>query len=172
MHPINCISDRRNFIKKIILTGAGLLIGKKKVHAHVPIKKHTEEKRCTIYRAVNGTAQTNLAKVIELMGGIERLFGSDDIIIIKPNLQWWNQGAPNLAALKIFIELIMERQGEFKGEVIVAENCHRGPEPWKSDSSGWAHSFDRNSDVPDIQNMNQLGRLLKKKYGDRFSISH
>ena len=170
MHPINCTSERRNFLKKIILAGAGLLIGNKKVHAHVPIKKHTEETRCTVYRAVNGTAQNNLAKVIELMGGIEKLFGSDDIIIIKPNLQWWNQGAPNLAALKTFIELIMERQGGFKGEVIIAENCHRGQDPWNR--AGWAHPFEWNSDIPNIHNMNELSRLLKKKYGDRFSISH
>lgn len=50
-----------------------------------------------IYRAVNGTPEQNLKKVIELMGGIERIIGSDDVVLIKPNVQWWNQGAPNLA---------------------------------------------------------------------------
>jgi uncharacterized protein (DUF362 family) len=30
----------------------------------------------------------NLAKVIEMMGGIENLIGPDDVVVIKPNLQW------------------------------------------------------------------------------------
>ena len=40
-----------------------------------------------IYRAVNGTPEQNLKKVIELMGGIERIIGSDDVVLIKPNVQ-------------------------------------------------------------------------------------
>ena len=126
--------------------------------------KYTKEERCTLYRAVNGTPEMNLVKVIDLMGGIENIIGLEDTVVIKPNLQWWNQGAPNLAALKTFIELIMERPGGFKGEVIVAENCHRGPDPWESSISGWAHHFTTNSDIPNVNNMNELSRLLKKKY--------
>ena len=66
-----------------------------------PIPNSTKEKYCTVYRAVSGTPDKNIEKVIDLMGGVEKIIGSDDVVIIKPNLQWWNQGAPNLAALKI-----------------------------------------------------------------------
>jgi hypothetical protein len=125
-----------------------------------------------IYRAVNGTPEQNLKKVIELMGGIERIFGSDDVVLIKPNVQWWNQGAPNLASLKVFVELLMERPGGFKGEVIIAENCHRGSTPWNSIESGWTCGFERNSDLANATNFNELSRILKDKYKERFSICH
>ena len=37
---------------------------------------------------MNGTPAENLAKVIELVGGIEKIVGSDDVVLIKPNVQW------------------------------------------------------------------------------------
>jgi hypothetical protein len=124
-----------------------------------------------VFRAINGGPQGNLIKVIELLGGIERLVGQEDIVIIKPNGQWWNQGAPNLLALNTLINLIMNRPG-FGGEVFLAENCHRGPQPWTSLSSAWAHDFERNSDIEGIKNLNDLCGRLKIKYGDRFSVCH
>jgi len=151
---------------------AGFFAFNPEVLANKPFRKYIQEARCTIYRAVNGKPDMNLAKVIELMGGIEGVIGSEDIVVIKPNVQWWNQGAPNLAALKSFIKLIMERSGGFNGEVVVAENCHRGPTPWESSSSGWANPFQWNSDIPQVHNMNDLTLVLKKSYGDRFSVCH
>jgi hypothetical protein len=106
------------------------------------------------------------------MGGVEKIIGPDDVVVIKPNAQWWNQGTPNLAALKAFVDLVMERTGGFKGEVVVAENCHRGLSPWKSLSSAWAPLFERNSDLAGISNLNDLTESLKQRYGDRFSVCH
>jgi hypothetical protein len=129
--------------------------------------------KSTVYRAVNGRPSENLSKVIDLMGGIERIIGTDDIVIIKPNVQWWNQGVPNLSALKVFVDLIMNgHNGGFNGEVVVAENCHRGACPEEALHSGWAPIFSRNSDLDQINNYNDLGKHLKKKYGDKFSICH
>ena len=136
------------------------------------VGRTTKDGASTVYRAVNGTPEQNLRKVIELMGGIERIFGSDDIVLIKPNVQWWNQGAPNLATLKTFVNLIMERPGGFQGEVVLAENCHRGASPWTSIGSGWAHDFERNSDLANATNFNELSRILKDKYRERFSTCH
>jgi hypothetical protein len=42
-------------------------------------------------------------------------------VVIKPNVQWWNQGAPNLLALKTFVDMIMDRPGGFSGEVIILQ---------------------------------------------------
>ncbi len=126
----------------------------------------------TIYRAVNGSPEKNLSKVVEMMGGIEKFIESDAVVLIKPNVQWWNQGAPNLCALKALVDVIMNRPGGFKGEVVVAENCHRGSTPWTSLHSGWAQAFERNSDVPNVSNMNELSALLKGEYGSRFSVVH
>ncbi|MGD9972502.1 MAG: hypothetical protein AB7S77_05530 [Desulfatirhabdiaceae bacterium] len=108
--------------------------------------------------------------LIEMMGGIESIVSPDDIVLIKPNVQWWNQGAPNLCALKTFIDLIMNRPGGFQGEVIIGENCHRGLQPWLSE--GWAKVFERNADIDSIHHMNDLTGHLKKRYGERFSVVH
>ena len=93
-------------------------------------RKITIDSQSTIYRSLNGTPSENLAKVIELMGGIDKIIGEDDVVVIKPNVQWWNQGATNLSALKTFVDLIMNRPSGFYGEVVIAENCHSGNEPW------------------------------------------
>ena len=104
------------------------------------------------------------------MGGVEKVIGSDDVVVIKPNVQWWNQGPPNLAALKAFVDLIMGRPGGFKGEVVLAENCHCGAAPWQR--GGWARAFERNSDLPQLRHMNDLADHLRKKYGTQFSVCH
>ncbi len=127
---------------------------------------------CTIYRTVNGSPDENIKKIVEMMGGIEKLIEPDAVVLIKPNVQWWNQGAPNLAALRALVDLIINRIGGFTGEVVVVENCHRGAMPWKSLHSGWVPSFERNSDVPDVRNMSELCAHLKGRYGARFSTVH
>jgi hypothetical protein len=139
-----------------------------KPHMH----KYTENATETLYRALNGTPAMNLTKVVDLMGGIGKVIGGDDIVLIKPNVMWWNQGAPNLAALETFVSLIFERKGDFQGEVVIAENCHRGHSPWAHRSSGWVHDFERNSDLTNISNLNELSRILKEKYKERFSTCH
>ncbi len=134
------------------------------------LKKTSDNPAVTVYRAVNGDSATNLKKVIELMGGVENLIGANDVVVIKPNVQWWNQGAPNLAALSKLVEMVMNRPGGFSGEVVLAENCHRGKTPWNS--AGWTNSFERNSGLSKIRNFNALCRHLKEKYGDRFTTCH
>ena len=137
------------------------------------IKKTTsQESRCELFRVVNGNPSQNMKKLIELMGGINTLIGQDDIVIIKPNVQWWNQGAPNLAAVKRFVELIFDYPTGFKGEVIIAENCHRGANPWKSSRSGWLPEFQRNANLDGISNFTELTQYLKNEFGDQFSVSH
>jgi hypothetical protein len=126
----------------------------------------------TVYRALNGSPAENLEKVIELTGGVEQLIGTEDVVVIKPNVQWWNQGAPNLSAVKKLIDLIMSHPKGFCGEVVLAENCHRGSTPWNSVDSGWGREFVRNSDLAAVSCFNDLGRVLKREYGDAFSVCH
>ncbi len=134
--------------------------------------KVTEEAHATLYRVLGGKPKDNMLKAMDLIGCVEGVVGEDDVVVIKPNVQWWNQGAPNLSALKAFVDLIMSRPGGFKGEVVMAENCHRGPKPWAIEDSGWVPVFERNSDLPGIANLNDLSKSLKKEYGDRFTTSH
>ncbi len=134
--------------------------------------KITNSSQSIIYRALNGTPSENITKVIELMGGIEKIIGGNDVVVIKPNVQWWNHGATNLSALKTLVDLIMNRPSGFYGEVVIAENCHRGREPWTVDESGWIKIYERNSDIEGINNFNNLVNHLKKTYGDRYSTIH
>ena len=92
--------------------------------------------KCRIYRAINGTPSENMSKVMDLMGGIEQFIGAEDIVLIKPNVQWWNQGASNIAALNTLVQLIMQHPDGFKGEVAILENCHRNASPWAAANTG------------------------------------
>lgn len=134
--------------------------------------KITTKADVEVFRVLNGHPSENLKKLLELAGGIQELVGTDDIVVIKPNVQWWNQGAPNLAMMTALVESIMGRRGGFTGEVVLAENCHRGLKPWESNYSGWRRSFERNADFPGVQSYNELVDYLKKRYGTRFSACH
>lgn len=134
--------------------------------------KVTNRTKCTLYRAVNSTPDNNLGKVIELMGGIKKIIREDDIVVIKPSLQRWNHGGSNLSAVKAFVDLIMNYPGGFRGEVVIAENCHRGLTPWNAINSGWTHRFEWNSDIENLDNMNGLSSYLKNCYGEQFSTCH
>ncbi|MBN1295091.1 MAG: DUF362 domain-containing protein [Candidatus Latescibacteria bacterium] len=113
-----------------------------------------------------------MKKVIEMLGGIQRLIDKKDVVIIKPNLQWWNQGAPNIAGIGTLIDLIMNHPEGFTGEVVLIENVHRGARPWESENAGWKHEFIRNSDISGIDNYNAFCEMLKNKYDQRFSYRY
>lgn len=168
---MNLMKSRREFLKKSVLVLMAQCFGRKALARSVTVPG-TGKVEGTVYRALNGGPADNLRKVIDLIGGCDVIVGENDVVVIKPNVQWWNQGAPNLVALKTFVDLIMDRPGGFKGEVVVAENCHRGPAPWDSIDSGWAQPFARNSDLKNINNFIDLCDHLKKRYGSRFSVSH
>ena len=82
-----------------------------------------EHAKSTIYVCKNGTPEQNVAKLIEMMGGIEKVVGQNDIVIIKPNAQWKNHGMTNTNTIKGLIDVILKIHN-FSGEVIIAENHH------------------------------------------------
>jgi hypothetical protein len=167
---------RRRFVMSLPVLGAAAIVScrkRKDGPRRQGVGRETAgipETAATVYRAVNGSPGDNLEKVLALMGGAEALFGDEDVVILKPNLQWYNQGAPNIAAMDRLVTLIMERRGGFRGEVVLAENIHRGAKPWER--AGWAVPFVRNADLPGVRNYNELAGGLKKRYGDRFSVCH
>lgn len=63
----------------------------------------------------------NVHTIIEMLGGISSVIGKDDIVVLKPNAQWWNQGTTNTDAMQAFIQAVLNISG-FRGEVIIAEN--------------------------------------------------
>lgn len=132
-----------------------------------PVTQLTNQSISHIYIAKNGTPQQNIEKVIEMMGGIQRFIGKDDIVILKPNAQWWNQGRTNLAAMKGFIDLVLNIPG-FKGEIIIAENHHFMDESLregeKDNIRGWTHMSEINGDIDGVNhNLNTLIELYHKE---------
>jgi len=120
-----------------------------------------------IYVAKNGTPQQNVAKILEMMGGIEKFIGYKDIVIIKPNAQWWNQGRTNLAAIKGFIDLILDIP-KFNGEIIIAENTHfmdeSLPEGEKDNVRGWTRLSEINGHIDgENHNLNTLIEIYRKQ---------
>lgn len=168
------MSSRRDFLRSAIAAGGAVLLGPGvsfggRGPSRPPV---TAETTTTVFRSVNGTPPENLEKALALAGGIERFAGTDDLVVLKPNVQWWNQGAPNLSALNRLVELVFARAGGFRGEVVLAENCHRGASPSASAHSGWARPFERNADLDGIRTMGELGDRLKKRYGRQFTVRH
>ncbi len=103
-----------------------------------------------IYVARNGTPEQNVSKVIEMMGGIEKIIGKEDIVIIKPNAQSVGHAMTNTNTIKKFIDLVSDISG-FKGEIIIAENHHFHPD----NSRGWTTDYP-NGDY----NLNDLIKLF------------
>ena len=98
----------------------------------------------------------NVDAVLAKLGGLDRLIGTNDVVLVKVSAQWWNQGMTNVAATRRVIEQVLELPG-FAGEVIVFENTHFR----LADGSGLARAFtrpsERNVDVP---GWNKLGDLV------------
>ena len=129
-----------------------------------------------IYVSRNGSPQQNVSKVIEMMGGIEKIIGIHDIIILKPNAQWWNQGRTNLAAMKGFIDLVLSIPG-FKGEIIIAENHHfmdeSLPKGEEDNVRGWTHLSEINGDIDGSNHsINTLIDLYHKQGNNNVTKSH
>ena len=120
-----------------------------------------------IYLAKGGTPQKNIETVLKMMGGIDKLIGKKDIVILKPNAQWWNQGRTNLAAMKGFIDLVLNIPS-FKGEIIIAENHHfmdeSLPEGEKDNVRGWTHFSEINGNIDGVKhNLNTLINLYREQ---------
>ena len=90
-----------------------------------------------IHHARNGTAAQNVAKVFDMAyGGIDAFIGPNDVVLLRPNLQWPRNGYTNTLVGKALIDLILNRPGGFNGEIIIVENQHRS-DPHLNANSGW-----------------------------------
>jgi hypothetical protein len=114
-----------------------------------------------VYISEGMAPEDNIKSSLELMGGIEKFIQQDDIVILKPNAQWWNQGTTNTNNMKGFIESVLDIPG-FKGEVIIAENHHYTA----VNSRGWS-TKQRNGDynlIELVEYFNDSGYQNVSKY--------
>ncbi len=78
-----------------------------------------------VYVARNGDPVSNVQRVIDLAGGIQRFIDHDDVVVLKPNGQWPFQGYTHTQSIKALIDAILNRPGGFGGEIILTEHVHR-----------------------------------------------
>ena len=167
--------SRRNFIIVAMFSALMALVYSLKEYIkffvsrfdqHPRNQYHFQDETANIYIAKNGTPQENVQRVVDMMGGINSLIGKNDIVILKPNAQWWNQGRTNLAAMKGFIDLVFSIPN-FNGEIIIAENNHfmdeSLPEHEKDNCRGWTEISEINGR---IDGTNHNINTLIKMYND------
>jgi hypothetical protein len=165
--------------RRLLLLGGGLsavgaaaLVMRRKVMARLsawtalpsftatpPLIPHDREReRRTLYVARGESPAANVDTALAKLGGMARVVGENDVVLIKVSAQWWNQGMTNVAAVKRVIEHVLERPGwqQGKGEIIVFENVHfllGGGSPL---ARAWTHPSDRNVDLPGARTMGDL----------------
>ena len=74
-----------------------------------------------VYRVKNGDCFQNTAKLWEMLGGPSRYIGSNDVVVIKGNAQWPNQGYTHTGCIKGVIDQILAMPG-FSGEILICDN--------------------------------------------------
>lgn len=122
-----------------------------------PLVPHdAARERRTVYVARGEGPAANVERALSKLGGVEKLVGVDDVVLVKVSAQWWNQGMTNVAAVKRFLELVLAIPG-FAGEIIVFENTHFLLESGSPLSRAWTHPSERNVDVA---GWNKLGDLI------------
>jgi len=86
-----------------------------------PLKQLPPQQPAIVFKATDEDPALATRKLLNSLGGIESLIEKDDIVILKPNSQWWNQGMTNTDVMAEFIEQVLQIKG-FAGEVIIADN--------------------------------------------------
>lgn len=154
--------SRRSFLK--IFAAIGVLLASKKIWdfwlgpkekpAFIgPYLGINQDGYSQVYLAQNGSPEENIEKIVEMMGGIDHIIDPEDIVILKPNAQWWNQGMTNTDVMKRFIDLVLQIP-DYRGEIIVAENHQHSTD----NSRGWT-TDKRNGQF----NLNELVNYFQEK---------
>ncbi len=81
-----------------------------------------------VYKVKNGDCFQNTAKLWEMLGGPARYIGPTDVVVIKGNAQWYNQGYTHTGCIKGVIDKILALPN-FSGEVIICDNIQTNEVP-------------------------------------------
>lgn len=80
-----------------------------------------EPVKTEVFMVKNGTVKENINKLLELAGGITKYIEPTDVVVLKCNAQWPNQGYTNTECIKHVIDAILSIPG-FSGEVLICDN--------------------------------------------------
>jgi uncharacterized protein (DUF362 family) len=156
--------SRRRFLTISGMTAAATACGNESEdRTMTPCGMIAGENASRVSMAGTGSPERNAAATLDAWGGVESLVGPEDLVILKPNSQWYCQGMTNTDVLVAMIEAILARPGGFRGEVIVADNHHFRDD----DARGWT------TDQPNGRvNLNGVVELFRNRGETRVAKVH
>jgi hypothetical protein len=80
-----------------------------------------------VYKVKNGDCFQNIAKLWEMLDGPAKYLGPTDIVVIKANAQWPNQGYTHTGCIKAVVDQILQMPG-FSGEVLICDDVQNTPD--------------------------------------------
>jgi hypothetical protein len=78
-----------------------------------------------VYKVLNGDAFQNIQKLWQMLDGPARYISPSDVVVIKANGQWPNQGYTHTGCIKAVVDSILQIPG-FSGEVLICDNVQGG----------------------------------------------
>ncbi len=73
----------------------------------------------------NGDCFQNIAKLWQMLDGPAKYISPSDVVVIKANAQWPNQGYTHTGSIKAVIDAILQIPG-YSGEVLICDNTQGG----------------------------------------------
>jgi uncharacterized protein (DUF362 family) len=75
-----------------------------------------------VYKVMNGAdCFQNITKLWQLLDGPAKFIGPTDVVVMKGNVQWPNQGYTHTGCIKGVIDSILAIPG-FSGEILICDN--------------------------------------------------
>jgi hypothetical protein len=78
-----------------------------------------------VFKVKNGDCFQNTAKLWEMLDGPAKYISPTDVVVIKGNAQWPNQGYTHTGCIKGVIDQILQIPG-FSGEILICDNIQGG----------------------------------------------
>lgn len=110
--------ERREFLKTTGLAASGLMLTPAFVDKLLAALSAGNQIK--VYKVLNGDCFQNTEKLWDMLG-IANYISATDVVVIKGNAQWQNQGYTHTGVIKGVIDKILEIPG-FNGEVVIADN--------------------------------------------------
>jgi hypothetical protein len=93
-----------------------------------------------VYQVKNGDCFQNIAKLWQMLDGPGRYIGATDVVVIKGNAQWPNQGYTHTGCIKAVIDQILQIPG-FSGEILICDNTQGQSGYFDASSSNRTHNW-------------------------------
>lgn len=144
------------FLRKSLMTFLGAF---GIIHACKKVDSNKSTLPTKVYMVKNGNVGDNIKKLFEIMGGVSLFIQSDDVVILKCNGQWPNQGYTNTECIKYVIDEILSIN-QFSGEILICDNVQGVPD---EENSGFNASPENRKNNWNEHNWNTLALEYQSK---------